>query len=117
MTTGRFAYLAHLLYGLPVLLVQLLLLKRAWGPRLRAILAAVVPPALLVTLWLVLADEVAILSGLWAFGPGKHLGLYLGHVPLEEALFFLITSLLVAFGLPLFMPRRACRAVPGGSPC
>jgi lycopene cyclase domain-containing protein len=115
MSEGRTAYLVHLLgFGLPVLLGQLLLLARVFGPRLGVLLRAVLPPALLVTAWLVLGDELAIRAGVWAFGPGKHLGLYLGHVPVEEALFFLLTSLLVAFGLPLLSRRAAVRAAAGG---
>jgi lycopene cyclase domain-containing protein len=114
MSEGRTAYLVHLLgFGLPVLLVQLGLLARVFGPRLGAVLRAVLPPALAVTVWLIAADELAIRGGVWAFGPGKHLGLYLGHVPLEEALFFLLTNLLVAFGLPL-LSQRAAVARAGG---
>ena len=126
MSEGRTAYLVHLLgFGLPVLLVQLVLLARVFGPRLGALLRAVLPPALVVTVWLVfgpvlsmtvwlvVGDEVAIKAGVWAFGPGKHLGLYLGHVPVEEALFFLLTNLLVAFGLPLFSRRTGAATVGG----
>ena len=114
MSEGRTAYLGHLLgFGLPVLLGQLVLLARVFGPRLGALLRAVLPPALVVTVWLVVGDELAIKAGVWAFGPGKHLGLYLGHVPVEEALFFLLTNLLVAFGLPLFSRRTAAASVGG----
>lgn len=113
MSSGRTAYLVHLLaFGLPVLLLQVAVLAKSFGPRLGSVLSAVLPPALAVTLWLVLADELAISGGVWAFGPDKHLGVYLGHVPVEEALFFLLTNLLVAFGLPLFRRRRAVPSLP-----
>ncbi len=49
------------------------------------------------------ADHLAISAGVWRFGEGKHLGVYLASVPLEEILFFLITNLLVAVGLALFV--------------
>ena len=49
-------------------------------------------------------DHLAIRAGVWEFGAGKHLGIYLGAVPLEEALFFLVTNLLVVLGLALFWP-------------
>jgi lycopene cyclase domain-containing protein len=111
MSEGRTAYLVHLLvFGLPVLGLQVLLLAKAFGPRLGALFRAVLPPALLVTAWLVLADEFAIAGGVWAFGQTKQLGLYLGHVPVEEALFFLLTNLLVACGVPLFSQRTAVSA-------
>jgi lycopene cyclase domain-containing protein len=60
--------------------------------------------------WLVLADEFAISGGVWAFGEKKHLGLFFGHVPVEEALFFLLTNLLVACGVPLFSQRTGAPA-------
>jgi lycopene cyclase domain-containing protein len=110
------AYLGHLLvWALPVLALQLVLLARAWGSRLPLLLRAVLPPALLVTAWLVAADNLAISAGVWAFGPGKHLGLYLGTVPVEEVLFFLCTNLLVAFGLALLTP--GARPRPGEAAC
>jgi lycopene cyclase domain-containing protein len=115
---GPSAYLVHLLgWALPVLALQLLLLAKAWGPRLGALLRAVLPPALGVTAWLVAADNLAISSGVWAFGPGKHLGLRLGSVPVEEVLFFLCTNLLVAFGLALFTPVVPRPPRPGGAQC
>jgi lycopene cyclase domain-containing protein len=115
MTAGRWAYLLHLLgWGLPVLGLQLGLLARAWGRRFPALLGTVLPPALWVTAWLVLGDELAISRGVWAFGEGSHLGVYLGHVPVEEALFFLLTNLMVAFGLALFSRGGAWRAAPLG---
>jgi len=111
MSAGRWAYLLHLLgWGLPVLALQLVLLARAWGPRFPVLVRTVLPPALWVTLWLMLGDELAISRGVWAFGEGSHLGVYLGHVPLEEALFFLLTNLLVAFGLALFTKGEAWHA-------
>jgi len=110
---GKTAYLVHLLaWSLPVLAAQLGGISLLYAGRLRALLRAVLPPALLVTAWLVAADHLAISSGLWRFGEGKHLGVYFLSVPLEEVLFFLITNLLVAFGLALIRarelsPRRA----------
>jgi lycopene cyclase domain-containing protein len=116
MNAGRWTYLLHLLgWGLPVLTLQLLLLARAWGRRLPALLRTVLPPALWVTAWLVLGDELAISAGVWAFGEGSHLGVYLWHVPLEEALFFLFTNLLVAFGMALFSKGWAWRAPVRGA--
>ncbi len=99
------AYLMHLIaWGLPVLGLQLAVLVWRYRDRAPAILGAVLPPALVVSAWLVAADHLAIRAGVWEFGEGKHLGIYLGAVPLEEALFFLVTNLLVVLGLALFWP-------------
>ena len=103
--TGRWAYLVHLLaWTLPVLLGQLAVLRWRYGVESPRVLRAILPPALAVTAWLVVADHLAIAAGIWRFGPGLHLGLQLGAVPVEEALFFLVTNLLVAFGLALLAP-------------
>ena len=109
----RFAYLVHLLgWGLPVLLLQVGVLFTFHRSRWRQVVRAVLPPALISTVWLVAADHLAIREGIWRFGEGLHLGLSIGRVPIEEVLFFLVTNLLVAFGLALFaapLGRRSAR--------
>jgi lycopene cyclase domain-containing protein len=100
---SRWAYLIHLMtWALPVILVQLVVLVRFYKERAGAVLRAVLPPAFLVGGYLSLADHLAISVGVWNFGQGKHLGVYVGAVPLEEVLFFVMTSLLVSLGLALF---------------
>ena len=102
MRDDRFAYLVHLLgWGLPLLAAQFVAVIARHRRETPAILRAVLPPALLVTVWLVIGDHFAIAAGVWRFGAGKHLGVYLGQVPLEEVLFFLLTNLFVALGLVL----------------
>lgn len=110
---GPTAYLAHLLvWALPVIGVQLAVIAWRYREHTWAVLRAVLPPALVVTAWLVAGDHLAIRAGVWQFGEGKHLGVYLGAVPIEEALFFLLTNLLVVFGLALFWPRGAAEVTP-----
>ncbi|XXF79014.1 lycopene cyclase domain-containing protein [Myxococcaceae bacterium GXIMD 01537] len=105
MMETRWAYLIHLVgWTLPVILLQLVALVRHYRGRSWAVLRAVMPPALVVGLYLAVADHLAITSGLWNFGEGLHLGVYLGVVPLEEVLFFLLTSVLVSLGVALFTP-------------
>jgi lycopene cyclase domain-containing protein len=100
---SRWAYLIHLVaWALPFLLVQLFALVRYYKERSGAVLRAVLPPAFIVGSYLSVADHLAISAGVWNFGEGKHLGVYLGAVPLEEVLFFLMTSLLVSLGVALF---------------
>ena len=99
----RWAYLIHLLtWALPFIGLQLGVLAYHFRERTGRVLRAVLVPALVVGLYLALADHLAIREGIWSFGEGKHLGLYLGAVPLEEVLFFLLTSVMVALGLTLF---------------
>ena len=54
------------------------------------------------TLYLSLADALAIQSGTWTINPELSLGVYLGAVlPIEEFIFFGLTNTLVTFGLVL----------------
>lgn len=103
MMESRWAYLIHLLaWALPFILLQLVVLVRHYRERSGAVLRAVMPPALIIGVYLSIADHLAISAGIWNFGEGRHLGVYLGLVPLEEVLFFVLTSVLVSLGLTLF---------------
>ncbi|HSH46115.1 MAG TPA: lycopene cyclase domain-containing protein [Longimicrobiales bacterium] len=71
--------------------------RRAW------LLGVAVPTAYL---WL--ADALALTAGIWSISTEYTLGPALGPLPLEEAVFFLATNLLVVQGLLLFRyPRGA----------
>lgn len=113
MMESRWAYLLHLLaWAVPFILLQLGLLVHHFRGRTWAVLRAVLPPALVVGTYLVVADHLAIRVGIWNFGEGKHLGVYVAGVPLEEILFFLLTSVMVSLGLTLFtalLSRREAR--------
>jgi lycopene cyclase domain-containing protein len=117
---GHAAYLWHLLvWTLPVLCGQLALLWLSGRDQFGRTLRKILPPALWMTAYLTAADHMAIGAGIWHFDPEQILGVYFGAVPLEEALFFLITNLLVAFGFTLiwrspFRSRGACRP-PGAA--
>lgn len=54
------------------------------------------------TLYLWFADRVAIALGIWTISPAHSTGLSLLGLPVEEAAFFLVTNLLVVFGMTLF---------------
>jgi lycopene beta-cyclase len=70
------------------------ILWRHRGPVLLAIAAS--------TLYLSLADTLAIYDGIWTIDPAQSLGVLLGGIlPLEEALFFLMTNVLVVQGVTL----------------
>jgi lycopene cyclase domain-containing protein len=63
----------------------------------RMLMAAVLTPTLYV--WLV--DAIAIQSGTWTIDPAQTTGLKVGPLPVEEMVFFLMTNLIVAFGVTL----------------
>ena len=72
-----------------------------WANR-RAIVWTVAP----ITLWLWLADRIAIGLGIWTITDATRSGIDLVGLPIEEATFFLITNLLVAQGLLLLSLRQ-----------
>ncbi len=101
------SYLLHIsTWMLPVLAIQWVVGARIlWRNRL-----PIIAPALITGIYLTLADSFAIRSGIWFFDPAQNLGLKLGpYVPMEEAVFFLLTALLVSQSLVLFLPGRLRR--------
>jgi lycopene cyclase domain-containing protein len=62
------------------------------------------------TLYLSLADALAIWHGTWTIHPGQSLNIFLGGVlPLEELIFFLVTNTMIVFGVFLFTLRASRR--------
>lgn len=56
------------------------------------------------SLYLCLADALAIHIGIWTISPDQTIGLYLwGVLPFEEALFFFLTNVLLTFGIVLYL--------------
>lgn len=92
-------YLALLMvWALPPLMLQTGfgadILVRSW----RYLLLTVVP----MTLYLAVADKLAISSGTWTISPEQSLNVFvLGTLPVEELIFFFMTNLLVAVGVTL----------------
>ena len=69
----------------------------------RLIVVAVLSP----TLYLWLVDAIAIQSGTWTINPAQTTGLKLGPLPLEEMVFFLMTNLIIAFGVTLMSSEES----------
>jgi lycopene cyclase domain-containing protein len=59
--------------------------------------------------YLCVVDAVAIGSGTWTINPDNTVGLYLGVMPLEELIFFLLTSVLIASGMVLMLAQESHR--------
>lgn len=55
------------------------------------------------TLYLVAADAIALILGIWELSPTYTTGLGLAGVPIEEVLFFFVTNLFVVQGLVLWL--------------
>ncbi len=99
----------ELVWALPPLALQVafggdLLWRRRW-----LVLAGFLP----LTVYLSAADSLAITMGTWTINPDQSLGILLGGVlPIEEAVFFLLTNLLVTFGTVLiWTPESRTRAL------
>ena len=66
----------------------------------KLILWAILPA----TLYLAATDAVAIAAGTWTIDPAQSTGILLGGVlPIEEFIFFLITNILLVFGITLVL--------------
>jgi lycopene cyclase domain-containing protein len=73
----------------------------------------VLPSILLATLYLSGIDTLAIDGGTWTFNPERSTGIMLGGVlPIEEALFFLLTNTLLVFGLVLLLANESSYRLP-----
>jgi len=92
------AYLVILLvWAIPPIALQL-----AFGADIlwyfrRLVLLAI----LATTVYLALADSLAISSGTWTINPSKSLMVFIGSLPIEEFIFFLTTNTLIVLGITL----------------
>ena len=92
----------------PVLLLQWLLGHRTLRAERRAWLMACVAA----TVYLSAADAIAIKAGTWFLSDRFTTGFGIGPLPVEEFLFFLVTNLLVVWGLLLYHRYRSSWHAP-----
>lgn len=69
-----------------------------WAHRKSLFLAVTIP-----TLYLWLMDAISINAGIWTIDPQQTIGLGIGNLPIEEMMFFLMTNVLVSFGMTLLL--------------
>jgi lycopene cyclase domain-containing protein len=50
-------------------------------------------------------DALAIRSGTWTIDPAQSTGIFVGNLPIEEAVFFVITIVLISFGITLLLAQ------------
>jgi len=99
-------YLLHLtLWAVPIAALQWAVAPRVLARHWREL--ALVPAAL--ALYLIATDAVAVRFGVWHFDPRFILGWRPLGVPIEEWLFFYLTSLIVCQSWLLFLPERLRR--------
>ena len=85
----------------------LIALQWAVGWRVfRRSLGAVFGPAFIATVFFGVTDSLAVRDRLWFFDERQILGWRIGILPVEEVLFFLLTSLLVTQSFVLLLPRN-----------
>ncbi|MGE5334811.1 MAG: lycopene cyclase domain-containing protein [Nitrososphaerota archaeon] len=96
----------ELIWALPPIILQLSLgADILW--RHRRLAGAVLVP---MVLYLCVADALAIRAGIWTIDPRQSLGILVGGwLPLEEVVFFSLTTMLVAFGLVLGLAAETGR--------
>jgi lycopene cyclase domain-containing protein len=98
-TRGATFYLGAIIaWAGPVLALQWAVGWRYLLARGRTIVVGVGVP----TAYLSVADAIALHLGIWRLEPAYTTGLAIGGLPVEEALFFLVTTLLVCQGLLLY---------------
>jgi lycopene cyclase domain-containing protein len=101
----KWNYFLHLtLWFGPVILGQWAIGRRVF----RRNLAAVFGPALIGGTFFAIIDAVAVRRGIWFFDEKQILNLFIGPLPVEEVLFFYMTSLLVSQSFVLLLPAD-CR--------
>ncbi|WP_281195568.1 lycopene cyclase domain-containing protein [Halorubrum sp. F4] len=97
--SGEGFYLgAVLAWAAPVLAIQWVVgSPQLWARRRTVALGTLVP-----TLYLCTVDRVAIEYGIWVISDQHTTGITVAGLPLEEAVFFLVTNLFVVQGLVLY---------------
>lgn len=101
----RLTYLAlELGWALPPIISQWLVGWKFLQRQRRAWLLGI----LVLTTYLSLADSTA-LGIVWTIAPAKSLGIFIGNVPIEEVVFFLLTNTLVIQSIILLMQFRELR--------
>jgi lycopene cyclase domain-containing protein len=98
----RWTYFIHLVaWTAPIFIVQWIMVGAILRRNFRTILLA----SCLSTVFFSVIDAFAIRSGIWVFDQRMILGIHFGPLPIEEVLFFFITSLLVSKSLVVLLPE------------
>jgi lycopene beta-cyclase len=100
----RYQYLLlELAWFLPVIIGQWLFAPKILRSKWKAIPLVVLP----IAAYLSASDKVALKEGTWSISEDSSTGLKLGGVPIEEVVFFLITSWVSAQGVILLSDEHS----------
>jgi lycopene cyclase domain-containing protein len=88
-----------LLWALPPIGLQLAFGADILWKHGKLVLLTILP----MTIYLSLVDSLAITSGTWTISPSQSTGYFIGGLPVEEAIFFLLTNILIGFGMTLLL--------------
>ena len=106
---SHWAYLSYeLWWALPVVAIQWLAAGRELWRWRRLLVASVV----LATAYLGACDAFALGHGIWSVDPKRVVGIYAGPLPLEELVFYFVTSIMAAQGFVViagFLRERKAR--------
>jgi len=92
-----------LLWALLPILVQVSFGADILIKRLQTLALTILPP----TFYLWIVDYIAIQSGTWTIDSLQTTGIRLALLPLEEMLFFLVTNLIIGFGIHLMLATES----------
>lgn len=99
----------ELVWALPPIMLQLAFGADILWKHRRPVLLTIVTA----TLFLAFADSLAIQSGTWTIDPEQSLPVLLGGVlPIEEFVFFLLTNILLVFGVTLVVAQESHQRMP-----
>lgn len=98
----------ELAWALPPILLQLIFGLDTLIRQRRLVLLTIIP----MTLYLSAMDALAIGEGVWTIHPQQSTGIMIGGIlPVEELIFFLLTTTLVTLGLVLGIATRSQRTL------
>lgn len=102
-------YLAlELVWALPPIMLQLIFgADILW--RYRALVFWTLIPS---TIYLCIGDAMAIGSGTWTIDPAQSTGIMVGNLPVEEIIFFFVTTTLVVLGMTLVLAKESQQRAP-----
>ncbi len=102
-------YLAlELVWALPPIMLQLIFgADILW--RYRNLVFWTLIPS---TVYLCIGDAMAIGSGTWTIDPAQSTGIMVGNLPIEEIIFFFVTTTLVVLGMTLVLAKESQQRAP-----
>lgn len=102
-------YLALLMaWALPPLMLQVGFGGDILWHYRKLILLTLVPA----TVYLCVADAIAIESGTWTINPQQSVNFFIGGLPFEEIVFFLMTNVMISVGITLALARQSQERAP-----